>query len=377
MMYGIPISKIQSFSLSILWIVAMVMPNECSAQGNSRYKLALPPYEYQFPRDHASHPDYRTEWWYYTGHLKSDNRTFGYELTFFRVGINPTRRSGGSAWALHTLFFAHFAVTDEAGEKFYHSEAIGRPALKMAGSLEDRYKVWIGKWSAELLGDDATHRLTAQGPETAISLDLLPAKPPVVHGNEGVSQKSEGAGRASHYYSLTRLKTSGTLTVKGNSYAVTGLSWMDHEFGTNQLTLQQQGWDWFSIQLDNNRELMLYMLRLKDGTLEPASSGTVVAADGTWKHLDLSMYTIESTGTWTSPHNGATYPSGWKISVPNEGAELRIIPTIEDQELVSRSILGITYWEGRVLVEGFDQGKPVSGMGYVELTGYIGKVPGF
>ena len=210
-----------------------------------------------------------------------------------------------------------------------------------------------------------------------MSLDLVSAKPPVVHGHEGVSQKAEGEGHASHYYSLTRLKTCGTLTVKGNSYAVTGLSWMDHEFGTNQLTLQQQGWDWFSIQLDNNRELMLYVLRLKDGTLEPASSGTVVAADGTWKHLDLSMYTIENTGTWTSPHNGATYPSGWKISVPNEGTELRITPTIKDQELVSRSILGITYWEGSVLVEGRDQGEPVSGMGYVELTGYIGNVPGF
>ena len=377
MMCGIPMTRIHIYSLSILWIVSTVIPNDSSAQSNSRYKLALPPYEYQFPRDHASHPDYRTEWWYYTGHLMSDNRSFGYELTFFQVGINPTPRTGGSAWALHTLFFAHFAVTDEAGEKFYHSEAIGRPALKMAGGLKDRYKVWIGKWSAELLGDEVTHRLAAQGPETAMSLDLVSAKPPVVHGHEGVSQKAEGEGHASHYYSLTRLKTYGTLTVKGNSYAVTGLSWMDHEFGTNQLTLQQQGWDWFSIQLDNNRELMLYVLRLKDGTLEPASSGTVVAADGTWKHLDLSMYTIENTGTWTSPHNGATYPSGWKISVPNEGTELRITPTIKDQELVSRSILGITYWEGSVLVEGRDQGEPVSGLGYVELTGYIGNVPGF
>ena len=377
MMYGIPVTRIHIYSLSILWIVSTVTPNDSSAQGNSRYRLALPPYEFQFPRDHASHPDYRTEWWYYTGHLKSDNRSFGYELTFFQVGINPTRRTGGSAWALHTLFFAHFAVTDEAGEKFYHSEVIGRPALKMAGAFDDRYKVWIGKWSAELLGDDVTHRLSAQGMETAMSLDLVSAKPPVIHGHEGVSQKAEGKGRASHYYSLTRLETGGTLTVNGDSYTVTGLSWMDHEFGTNQLTSQQQGWDWFSIQLDNNRELMLYVLRLKDGTLEPASSGTVVAADGTWKHLDFSMYTIENTGTWTSPHNGATYPSGWKISVPNEGAELRITPTIKDQELVSRSILGITYWEGSVLVEGRDQGEPVSGMGYVELTGYIGNVPGF
>jgi predicted secreted hydrolase len=275
------------------------------------------------------------------------------------------------------MFFAHFAVTDETGETFYHTETIGRPALKMAGGLEDRYKVWIGKWSAELLDDDKTHRLTAQGPESAISLDLVSAKSPVIHGHDGVSRKADGEGRASHYYSLTRLETSGTLTLNGEEHTVTGLSWMDHEFGTNQLTSRQQGWDWFSIQLDNNRELMLYVLRLKDGSLEPESSGTVVAADGTWKHLDLSMYTIQNTDTWTSPHNGATYPSGWTIKVPDEEIELQLTPTVEDQELVSRSILGITYWEGSVLVKGIDQGNPVSGMGYVELTGYIGKVPGF
>jgi predicted secreted hydrolase len=162
----------------------------------------------------------------------------------------------------------------------------------------------------------------------------------------------------------------------GEELPVTGLSWMDHEFGTNQLTPQQKGWDWFSIQLDNNRELMLYVMRLKDGTFDPTSSGTMVYADGTWKHLDLSAYSIEKTEEWESPKTGGVYPSGWILRVPGENLELRVTPTVKNQELVTTSIVGVTYWEGSVQVEGNDQGKPVTGAGYVELTGYVGRVPG-
>lgn len=361
----------------ILMLGLLVVPGDVMPQASRPYKLAAPPYEFQFPRDHASHPDYRTEWWYYTGHLSSGDRTFGYELTFFQVGINPIRRISGSQWSLHTMFFAHFAITDEDGGTFYYTENISRPALNMAGAHEDRYRVWVGKWFAALLADESTHRLHAQSAKAAIALDLIPAKPPVVHGFNGVSQKAEGKGQASHYYSMTRMETTGTLTLNGEDYLVSGLSWMDHEFGTNQLTSQQKGWDWFSIQLDNNRELMLYVLRLKDGAIEPASSGTVVHGDGTWTHLELSAYSIEHTGVWNSPKTDGTYPSGWMIRVPGEDMELRVTPTVKDQELVTGSIVGVTYWEGSVRIEGRDQGKPVTGSGYVELTGYVGRVPGF
>jgi predicted secreted hydrolase len=340
------------------------------------YRQAVPPYRFRFPRDHAAHPQFQTEWWYYTGHLYAGERRFGYELTFFQVGIDPKRKSSKSAWALHTLYFAHFTLTDENRGTFRFAENISRPALRMAGSETDRYHVWIHDWSAELLPDGKTQRLKASTPDFAVSLDLNSAKPPVVHGTGGVSQKAAGVGRASHYYSMTRMETMGKLTVHGEDLPVAGLSWMDHEFGSNQLTPQQAGWDWFSLQLDNHRELMLYVMRLKDGRLEPVSSGTLVNADGTWKHLPLSAYQIETTARWKSPHTGGVYPAGWIVRVPGENLELRVSPTVPDQELATEGTAGVIYWEGSVRVEGKDRGKPVRGVGYVELTGYTGPSPG-
>jgi len=339
------------------------------------FKQAVPPYQFRFPRDHAAHPEYQTEWWYYTGHLYSGARKFGYELTFFQVGVNPWRKTSRSAWALHTIYFAHFTVTDENNQRFDFTELTSRPALGMAGSRTDRYRVWIHDWSAGLLSNQRTHQLKASSPKFAVDLTLDSAKPPVVHGYGGVSQKSAGRGRASHYYSLTRLETQGTLTLNGERLPVTGLSWMDHEFGSNQLTEQQTGWDWFSLQLDDRRELMLYRLRLKDGSVEPLSSGTLVQADGTWKHLPLSAFQIQAGKTWKSPKTGATYPAEWHVQVPAENLDLQLSPTVPDQELVTESSGGVRYWEGGVRVTGKSRGKQVGGVGYVELTGYTREVP--
>ena len=355
-------------------LTALLHPRQIEAEAPA-YQPAVPPYTFQFPRDHAAHPAYQTEWWYYTGHLNSGSRHFGYELTFFQVGIDPARKRSKSAWALHTLYFAHFTLTDESGQRFQFSENITRPALGMAGAATDRYRVWVHDWSAALASDSKTHQLRAAMPEGSISLDMVPRKPPVVHGLDGVSQKSAGRGHASHYYSLTRLETRGTLTLNGERLPVTGLSWMDHEFGSNQLGADQAGWDWFSLQLDDHRELMLYVLRRKDGRSEPLSSGTLVEADGTWKHLPLSAYRIEKRSTWKSPNSGAVYPSGWTVEVPGEGLRLQLEPTVKDQELVTRGT-GVTYWEGSVRVTGTSAGKPVRGVGYVELTGYRGSAPG-
>lgn len=341
------------------------------------YRLAVSPWRFEFPRDHAAHPDFQTEWWYYTGHLRAGDRRFGFELTFFRVGLDRARRASPSAWAPHTVHFAHAALTDEHGRRFRFDERVARPALGMAGADSARYRTWIGDWSAGLIDDGRTHRLRAPAEDFGLALDLEPLKPPVAHGRDGVSRKSAGVGRASHYYSLTRLAARGTVRVDGREHAVEGEAWMDHEFGSSQMAPGLVGWDWFAVQLDDGRELMLYVLRREDGSPEPESAGTLVAGDGAGRSLPLGAFAIEPRGTWTSPHSGATYPAGWTLRVPGEGIELRLEPVLADQELRTGGIAGVTYWEGAVRVEGTAGGRPARGRGYVELTGYAGPAPGF
>lgn len=340
------------------------------------FRPALPGYEFHFPRDHASHPEFQTEWWYYTGHLNAGERWYGYELTFFRVGIDSTRMPAGSAWG-RTVQFAHLAVTDENGRRFGFDQRLGRPALGMAGADTARYHVWIDDWAAGLAADGTTHRLTAFTSDFGIDLALRPDKPVVIHGERGVSQKSAGLGRASHYLSFTRMSSTGRIVVGSDTLAVTGTSWMDHEFGSNQLGGGQVGWDWFAIQLDDGRELMLYQLRRANGTIEPMSSGTWVARDGTAEHLPRTAYTIASQRTWKSARSGTVYPAGWTVQVPSHALELTIEPVLADQELVLEGPIGVRYWEGSVRITGRANGRTVTGRGYVELTGYAGRIPGF
>lgn len=335
------------------------------------YRLSVPPYAFDFPRDHASHPDFAIEWWYYTGHLDAAERTFGFELTFFRVGLDRNRLDSPSRWALHTLYFAHFALTDVDGRRFHYFQRVSRPALGMSGADTTRYRVWIDDWLAQLEPDGRTHRLIAAEDDIAMDLELVSAKNPVSHGRGGVSQKAEGLGRASHYYSLSRLEGRGEVRVDGRTFPVTALAWMDHEFGSNQLAENQVGWDWFSLQLDDGRELMLYVMRLEDGGIDPYSSGTLVRADGSSVHLPRDAFEITARDHWTSPTSGGVYPSGWTIRIPAHGITLDVAPLLDDQELALPG--GITYWEGAVEVTG----NAVRGRGYVELTGYAGRIPGF
>lgn len=339
------------------------------------YETADGAWRFAFPRDHASHPAFRTEWWYYTGHLTGGGRAWGYELTFFRVGIDAARAASGSAWAPHTVHVVHAALTDETGRRFRFEERAARPALGIAGADTAHYRVWVEGDSAWLDADDRTHRLRAARAGFALDLALAPTKPPAVHGAGGVSRKAAGAGFTSHYYSLTRLATSGVVTVDGRAHPVSGVSWMDHEFGSGSLAPTQSGWDWFSFQLDDGRELMLYRLRLRDGTTEPFSSGTLIEADGRATHLPLAAFTIAPRATWRSVASGATYPARWRVRVPQAALELDVTPTMADQELRT-PVTGVTYWEGSVRVSGRAAGRPVTGVGYVELTGYVGPVPG-
>ncbi|MCC6349583.1 MAG: carotenoid 1,2-hydratase [Candidatus Eisenbacteria bacterium] len=337
--------------------------------------LADSPYVFHFPADHAAHPRYRIEWWYYTGHLKAPGRSFGYELTFFRVALPPARAASASAWAARDLMFVHAALTDETREEFRFEEAARRDALGMAGADSTRYDVWLNKASARLDADSLTHRLHWAGSDFAFDLALVPRKPPVVHGSHGVSRKGAGPGETSHYYSLTRLATTGRLLVGRDTLAVEGESWMDHEFSSSRLGGTQAGWDWFSVQLDDGRELMLYQMRLENGGIEPLSHGTLVGADGRSRPLALADFRVRALGSWRSRRTGATYPSGWTLELPRERLKLTLEPTLEDQELVATTMGGVAYWEGSVRIVGEDAHGRVTGEGYVELTGYAGRPP--
>ena len=338
------------------------------------FRLAVPPYTYRFPADHAAHRDYRIEWWYYTGHLHSGARRFGYELTFFRVGVPGVARSR-SAWRTNQILFRHLALTDEQGRRFLSDERSERQALGLAGADTAAYRVWIGDERAGLEPDGRTHRLVARADAFAFDLALVPEKPPAIHGEGGVSQKSAGVGNASHYYSYTRLATRGRLTLGRDTLAVEGRSWMDHEFSSDRLSATHAGWDWFSVQLDDGRELMLYQLRLKDGTVEPLSSGTIVERDGRVRTIAREDFRVMPTGRWRSPRTGAEYPSGWRLTLPGESAELEVAPVLADQELVARGMGNVVYWEGSCRVSGRWDGRAVTGLGYTELTGYTGRSP--
>lgn len=336
----------------------------------AEFRPALPGYQYRFPQDHGTHDDFQTEWWYYTGHLRAANgKTFGYQLTFFRRAAAPeTAARNPSRWTIRHLYFAHFAVTDEGGRRFHFSEKIARAGIGKAGAEAGRLAVWIEDWLVR--ADGEAHVLQAQAEGIALRLRLTPEKPPVIHGADGVSRKGAGPGESSHYYSFTRMRTDGTLTLGGTSLPVAGLSWMDHEFGSNQLGSEQVGWDWFSLQLADATELMVYQIRRRDGSVEPASGGTWVRADGAAVPLSRNAIVIDVLEHWQSRQSRGRYPGRWRISVPSVRLTVEVIPTVSDQELITRRSTQVTYWEGSVTVAGAREGRPVSGLGYAELTGY-------
>ncbi len=340
------------------------------------FLIAVSPYTYHFPRDHFAHDGYRTEWWYFTGHLRSANgRRFGYELTFFRIGLEPHAprwSADQSKWYGYQLYPAHFAITDETNGTFVYSETLARDALRQGFADDARFAVAANGWT--LTGTAAERpvmQLRAAHDGQALDLALSSLKPPAINGVGGISRKGPCASCASHYYSFTRLAARGTVELAGVRYAVDGISWMDHEYGSDELQPNQSGWDWYSIQLNDGREVMLYRLRQTDGRTTPQSSGTLVARNGTTRYLPLSSFAITSTATWTSPHTGARYPSAWRIHVAGVTQELQLVPTVADQELVDAA--GTTYWEGAVSIQDARTQVPL-GVGYVELTGYASQL---
>lgn len=343
-----------------------------SLHGQAPWREATPGYQFAFPRDHASHPDYKIEWVYYTGNVATAaGRRFGYQVTFFRVGVdaapvNPSR------WAIRDIHMAHLAVSDPEGKRYRFDERLSRSGPGLSGASTDTYQVWNEDWSAGL-DAQGRHVIAATSGRAAVALTLDPGKAPAVNGVNGISQKGARQGNASHYYSMTRMPTRGAIVVDGERFAVTGESWMDHEFGTSFLEPEQQGWDWLSLQLDDNRELMLYQLRRADGTRDPRSSGTLVDARGGTTHLTAADFTLAPAGaTFTAP-SGATYPVAWTIGLPREQLTLTVTTPLANQELATTGA-GIAYWEGMVAVNGTARGRPVRGRGYLEMTGYKGSL---
>lgn len=343
----------------------------------SAFDLAAPGYRYQFPQDHGAHERFRTEWWYYTGHLTSSTgRRFGFQLTFFRRGIPPEEvRTLPSQWSIQQLYLAHIALTDLENGRFLYADKLSRAGLGKAGAETGRLHVWIDRWSLSL--DDAPtprHRLQAATEAFALDLALTPGKPLVVHGQNGISRKGPAPGQASHYYSLTRLAAEGHIRLGAETFAVTGISWMDHEFGSADLAEDVVGWDWFSLQLSDSTELMWYSLRHADGASDPVSGGTFILADGQTQPLRLQDLTIESLSHWTSTRSGGRYPQRWRLTAPSLGLDLEVASLLADQELDTARSTGVTYWEGAVAASGRARGAAVTGSGYVEMTGYAERV---
>lgn len=331
------------------------------------FARALRPRRFVFPADYGPHPRFRTEWWYFNGNVATGGgRPFGFELVFFRFALTPRPPRRASAWAAYQLYMAHFAVTDVAAGRFHAYERISRAGPGMAGAVTP-FHVWLDDWEASGTAPDGFPlHLHARTAHTGIDLVAGRGKPPVLQGDAGLSRKSAQPGNASYYYSLTRMPLRGRIRADGAHYEVYGYGWLDREWSSSQLAPDEVGWDWFALQLDDDRELMFYRLRRRDGTVDPASAGSLVAPDGSATELGRDDVELTVLGHWRAPDGAAVYPSRWRLRVPRAGLDLLVNPVLADQELRLR----LRYWEGAVRVSGSAATRHVGGRGYVELTGY-------
>ena len=347
-----------------------------SGESDAGFARALEPMTFEFPRDHGAHPAYRTEWWYYTGNLADEQgNEYGFQFTIFRTALSPHAVARASDLASNQVYMAHLAVTDGAQDRHVDFERFSRDGGGLAGAVgEPRFHAWLEDWSVAQETPDVMHILAQQTTESgapsglpvALDLQLTETRPVVLQGDAGLSRKGPEPGNASYYYSLVGLATTGNITVGGRTVAVTGRSWMDHEFGTSALSKDAVGWDWFSVQLDSGTVVTFARIRNAEGAPAEDFQGTLVEADGSQRSFLTSAVTIDATGEWTSPRTGIVYPSGWRVELPSAGLALTITPLVRDQEMN----VSYVYWEGAVTITGTEQGQPVTGRGYVELTGY-------
>lgn len=342
-----------------------------AVDANTGFARAFGPRTFDFPRDHGPHPEFKNEWWYVTGNLLSDEgQRFGYQWVIFRFALQPQPAPRTSNWATNQIYLAHFAITDASGQRFHFYERLARGAAGLAGAWSSPLNVWLEDWS---LHEDGSNlwRLRAEEAGNSIELELQPIKPVVLNGENGLSRKSSEEGNASYYYSISRLDTRGILRLADRSYRVSGSSWLDREWSTSALSEQQQGWDWFALQLDDGTDVMFYHLRRKDGSVDPHSQGTLIDRAGGATALTAADVDLTVLDHWQSPR-GSRYPSHWRLSIPAEDLTLDIRPVISDQELD----VSVRYWEGAVDIQGVRRGREIKGRGYAELVGYGFEVPG-
>lgn len=343
-----------------LFLVLILLPSISIAQ---EFLDVTPDHQVKFPRDFYFKKDYRVQWWYFTGHLLDENkREFGYELTFFVVSVQ--KRNYKSQFGVNTIYISHFAISDIAGERFYFNDRADAGAYGFAGAREDQLNVWVGKNS--LKGNMNEMRLKASDDKNMIDLKLIPAKPIILHGENGYSRKSEESPLISSiYFSYVNMKTEGILKIGNQTFNVKGKSWFDREISSRSLSENQEGWDWFAIQLDDGREIMLYIIRNKDGFLDEYSSGTFVYPNGKYRKLSRGDFNVKVLSYYYSKKTKAKYPSEWEIKIYSEDIVLKITPLLEDQEIIAYGTTGNYYWEGSCKVEGTSKGRA-----YVEMTGY-------
>jgi predicted secreted hydrolase len=327
------------------------------------FARAFQPREFQFPQDHGAHPDFATEWWYLTGNLHSeDGRRFGYQLTLFRVGLQPGEAVKDSSWRSNQVYMGHLAISDIAGEQHYSAERFARAAADLAGARALPFEVWLGPWS--LRADDSglfPLVVEAQHEEMGLLLQLQAGdKPMVLQGERGLSRKSATPGNASYYYSYTRLPTSGELHIGDTQFSVQGDSWMDREWSSSALDKDQVGWDWFALQLEDGRDLMFYQLRNKQGGAHAFSRGSLVQQDGSVRSLHPDQVILTPVRYWQAD-DGTRYPVSWRLQVAEFQLDLEVQALLDDQ-LMDHSV---HYWEGAVDVSGSHRGQ-----GYLELSGY-------
>lgn len=341
------------------------------------------------PRDDGAH-ERLTEWWYYTGHLRDEaGGRWGFEYVIFRA----ERGSFPVSWA------SHLALTDETGGRFHYGQRseIGpqvdrtrtpdpaassprpdRPILDLAISgLDPADPATLTRSPWTMTGGGGRDRLAGvvepaeaagdplDGP-FGLDLDLVEAKAPVLHDGDGWVDFGPAGG--SYYYSRTRMDATGTLIAGERTLPVTGDAWFDHQWG-DFIAVGGGGWDWFAVNLADGTDVTLSLVRALDGTY-PLVYGTLVEADGRVRHLDRDAFSVEVTGTWTSPRTGARYPAGWRVELPTDELLIELRPTVADQELDTRATTGVVYWEGSQVVTASRAGVPLAGEAYVELTGY-------
>lgn len=346
----------------------MAVSSALGNDDNTGYQRAYTPRTFHFPADHGPHPDFRNEWWYVTGNLAdATGRQFGYQLTLFRIALAPTAPDEDSAWRTNQVYMGHFALTDVAGEQHHAFERFSRGAMDLAGARAVPFRVWLEDWNLTGTESDVfPMRVRARESNVEIDLILNATKPVVLQGNQGLFQKSAEPGNASYYYSHTRLPTQGTVRVGETTFTIDGASWLDREWSTSALGSEQSGWDWFALQLDDDRDVMFYRLRRKDGSVDPHSKGVLVATDGQARLLGWNEVELHPLGEWVSSKTKDRYPARWRLLLPTENIDLTVTPKVADQEMR----LTVRYWEGAVTVNGRAGDQKIGGQGYLEMTRY-------